>query len=154
MDIQKTLLSQFEILFKEWKEYNTFFEKNNEEVTASIKERVKEIIDAPDNLEKATQFVIDTKTVPMLYATDLNNLKERVLTAYELVKGLIEIPESAEKELEQLKNSKNKLMFIIEKGTAKEINPDLIKHYKDRIPPSAIQEVVKAFKNIKDLENL
>lgn len=154
MSIEKQLLNQFEVSYKEYKDYSDFFEKNNKEVTEGMSNQVKDIIDNPKDLEKATQFILDTKTLPVLYATDLNNLKERVLSQYDLLKDIIEIPQQAKQILDERQIDKNKLMYIIDKGAPIEVNPELIKTYKSKITPETVQNVVRAFTNIKDIENL
>lgn len=154
MDIQKQLLNQFEISYKEYKDYFDFYEKNNKEVTEKMAEKVKDIVNNPNDLEKATQFILDTKTSPLLYATDLNNLKERVLSQYDLIKDIVEIPEEVKKVMEEQQVNKNKLMYIIEKGEPVEVNSAQIKEYKKRITPETVQTVVKAFTNITDINKL
>lgn len=154
MDIQKQLLNQFEISYKEYKDYADFYERNNKSVMEGMAEQVKDIISSPDDIEKAAKFILDTRTTPTLYATDLNNLKERVLAQYDLIKDVVEIPQEARKVLEERQVDKNKLMYIIDKGNPVEVNPELIQKYKSQITPQTVQNVIKAFSNITDIDKL
>lgn len=154
MSLDKILLNTFEVYYKEYKDYSNFFEENKSKVMATMKDKVKELMKTPEDMNKATNFVLETQSVPMLYAIDLNNLKESVLVAYNICKGLVDIPEDIKVEIEALKDSKTKQMYTIKKGLSEELNPSLIKQYKDRVTPEAIQEILKRFKNIKDIENL
>jgi hypothetical protein len=154
MSLEKTLLNSFEMHYKEYKEYSNFFEDNKAKVMSTMKDKVKELMKTPDDLEKATKFVLETQSMPMLYAIDLNLLKESVLVAYQVCKDVVEIPSEVKQELEELKEKKTKQMYTVKKGVAEELSPELIKQYKDRVTPEAIQEILKRFKNIKDIENL
>lgn len=154
MSLEKILLNKFEITYKEYKDYNDFYNITSENVKATMKNKVKELISQPDDLQKATEFVINTQALPMLHALDLNILKETVLTAYSICKDIIEIPEQIRLEMNELTQSKSNIMFTIDKGEAKELHPELIQKYKDRISPEAIQEILRRFKNIQDIDNL
>jgi RNA-splicing ligase RtcB len=154
MSLEKTLLNSFEMYYKEYKEYSNFFEDNKAKVMSTMKDKVKELMKTPDDLEKATKFVLETQSMPMLYAIDLNLLKESVLVAYQVCKDVVEIPSEVKQELEELKEKKTKQMYTVKKGVAEELSSELIKQYKDRVTPEAIQEILKRFKNIKDIENL
>lgn len=151
MSIEKQLLNQFEISYKEYKDYSDFYEINNAKVTEGMKDQVNDIINNPEDLERAAKFILDTKTTPTLYATDLNNLKERVLSQYDLIKDVVEIPQEVRQVLEAQQINKNKLMYTIDKGSPVEVNKELIESYKSKITPQTVMNVVKAFTNITNL---
>lgn len=154
MNLEKVLLNKFEVSYKEYKEYDNFYNSISEGVKSTMKDKVKDLVSQPEDLEKATEFVISTQALPMMYAIDLNILKETVLNSYNMCKDIVEVPGDVKAEMEELASSKSKLMFRIEKGQAKELDPELIQKYKDRISPEAIQEILRRFKNIQDIEQL
>jgi DNA integrity scanning protein DisA with diadenylate cyclase activity len=148
-DIKKQLQAQFDVQYNEFKEAEDFLKTYSEEKTAEFQKAVKQLLDADDNLELATNLVRDYKTVPKMLAMDLDSIKERLLAAFQIVENILEIPQEKIEKIQGLRNFKNKTIFIRNKG----VNEVLNQPYYDSImqatkDPSYIKVVTDTYKNM------
>lgn len=148
-DIKKQLQAQFDVQYNEFKEAEDFLKIYSAEKTAEFQEAVKQLLDADDNLELATNLVRDYKTIPKMLAMDLDAQKELLLSAYKIVENILEISQEKLEKINELKKFKNKMIFIRDKG----INVVLNQSYYDSIiastkDPSYIKVVTDTYKNM------
>ena len=152
--IKKQLLNQFEIYYKEYKDYEQFVTRNLEEQKTPIKEKIQAMFGETATDEQAVELVTMSRVYPILYAQDLEHKKEEILTAFSMVEGLdLEIPAEIKTELQNLKEKKFPYMFTIKNGEPQPLNKermDLI--VKKAKTPEYIEQAMAFIKNLKALE--
>lgn len=121
-DIKKQLQAQFDTQYNEFKEAEDFLKTYSEEKTAKFQEAVKQLLESEDNLELATNLVREYKTIPKMLAMDLDAIKERILSGFQIVENILEIPQEKLEKIQELKDFKNKTIFIRDKGVNKILN--------------------------------
>lgn len=123
--MSKQLQNNFNTIYKEWKEYNTFFHQYIKSKEDSVKDKIKDILDNPEDSEKILEYFYDTQSYPQMYKADLNLLSLKLVTTYNAVKDDIEVSEEIRKEVEELdKSQKSPQRFIVRAGKAEAINQE------------------------------
>lgn len=150
-DIKKQLQAQFNTQYAEFKEAEDFLKDYSEEKISEFQEGVKELLALEElvSIEKAIEFVKDYKTIPKMMAMDLDAHKENLLSAYRVVQNILELPQEQKEKIEELSKSKNKTIFIRDKGVNKVLNQP----YYDSIISSThdenyIKAVTDVYKNM------
>jgi DNA integrity scanning protein DisA with diadenylate cyclase activity len=150
-DIKKQLLSQFEIQYGEFKEAEDFLKNYSEEKAKDFENAIKSLINSniSDNLEESINLVRDYKTIPKMLALDLDVHKERLLSAFQIIENVLEISQEKLEKIQEIKNFKNKTIFIRDKGVNKVLNQpyydSIIASTKD---PAYIKVVIDTYKNM------
>lgn len=118
----------FQTAYSEYKEYETFFKNVAPKIKQQREEFSQKVLNNPNDVENLTEELFDNNTRPVSYQTDLINLQNRLLTTYETVKDVIEIPAEVKKEIETF--IKPKQLYKIDKGEAIELDPEYMKQMK------------------------
>lgn len=150
-DIKKQLQAQFDTQYNEFKEAEDFLKNYSEEKTEQFQEAVKKLLESEDNLELSTNLVREYKTIPKMLAMDLDSIKERLLSAFQIIENILEIPKEKLEKVQELRKFKNKTIFIRNKG----VNEVLNQPYYDSImqatkDPSYIKVIVDMYKKMAE----
>ena len=121
-DIKKQLQAQFDIQYNEFKEAEDFLKTYSEEKITEFQKAVKQLLKSEDNLELATNLVREYKTIPNMLSMDLDSIKERLLSGFQIVENILEIPQEKLEKIKELKSLKNKTIFIRNKGVNEVFN--------------------------------
>lgn len=120
IDILKEI---FETSYTEFKEYESYI---NSELKKLEKERgnfAKFALDNKGNLDTVVEKMFDVNEKPALHKNDLVKLQSRLISMYDIVKDVIEIPKEVREEINSL--PKQRLSYKIDNGKAVEINKDM-----------------------------
>ena len=146
---QNSLINKLNTYYKEWKEYDTFYERSLPEVFKEVKEDIHKIVASEDS-KAAENFFIKTNFYPKLYAADLQNLALKFLLVYDVLKDEIEVPEDIKKDAEKIKDIKFDIRFVIENGKPKEVDKEKIEQILNNFKSMMSEEkMMEYIKNIK-----
>jgi len=153
---EEKLLQNFELFYKEWKEMDTFFTKNEDQKLAGMGEMITNLLSSEtENPQAVVEFVIETRGLPALYAQQLERNKEELLAVYNLIENVVEIPAEIKKDVENLREKKTKIIFKIEKGEPVTVDEQFVNEYLARLKsPQFLQQTLTTVKNITELGNI
>ncbi len=146
---KNSLINKLNTYYKEWKEYDTFYERSLPEVFKEVKEDIQKIVSSEDS-KAAENFFIKTNFYPKLYAADLHNLALKFLLVYDVLKDEVEVPEEMKKDAEKIKDIKFDIRFVIDKGQPVPIDKDkieqILKNFKSMMSEEKMMEYIKNIK--------
>lgn len=145
LNIEEVLKTDFEIIYQEYKEYETFIKGIAEEVKKSRESFAKFAQENSTDIDKIVDKLIEVNEKPILYQNDLMRLQLRLVYSYDLVKGILEIPQEIKIEVENLRP---KQLFKIEKGESVALDQELI----DRIKQKTVENSRDYLKNLLKVE--
>jgi len=122
----KTLQNRFELYYKEFKNYENFVNSNIEEQKKGMPERIQKLWENNASEDELISFNTHTKILPQIYGKDLNALKEKLLVAYDMSEGIIEISAEVKTEMENLHKMTDKPMYIVKEGKAIPVDEERI----------------------------
>ncbi len=152
--MKEQILAQFDTQYQEYKNYKNFLEKYSADKMVEMKNSVGKLLEKdPVDLEDAVKFVIEYRSNPIMFATDLDLHKERVLSAYQVLENAVEFPQEIKTEMKELQESKRKPIFIIDKGVEKIFNQA---EYDFKVAtitaPQTIKATVDSLRNIQKMQ--
>lgn len=136
MEDIKILENNFNAVYQEYKEYQTFLKNSAEEIKKQ-RENLAKI--SNDNEEEIIEKAFEVLTKPHYYAEDLLKLQVRLKSIYDFSKDVLEIPSEIKEEIDKF--LVNRQIYRIEKGAPKEIDTEYTKklteeakkHYKEQL---------------------
>jgi len=120
--MKEILQNNFEVAYKEFKEYETFLKNAAPKIKESREQFVQFSQENNDNTALLTERLFEDQVIPTYYQNDLLKLQNKVITVFETVKDVLEIPAEIKTEVEALIPPKQ--MYKITAGTAEEIDPE------------------------------
>jgi hypothetical protein len=129
LNIEEVLKTDFETVYQEYKSYETFIKGIVEEVKKDREGFAKFAQENSTDVDKIVDKLIEVNEKPILYQNDLMRLQLRLVYSYDLVKGIVEIPQEIKTEIE---NSRPKQLFKIENGEAVVLDQELIDKIKQK----------------------
>jgi len=149
--MEEKLIINFDKFYKEFKDYLLYFKNYEKEQTETIPQRVKQFLDKDLSSEEAFNFTLEIKTKPIMMSVDLNILRERVLTAYEMIENLeLEIPQEVKTEIEELKQKKDTLIFAVKNNEIAILDQEKYDKTIERTKrPEYFEEFQRELKNVK-----
>lgn len=149
--MKEKLIINFDKFYKEFKDYLIYFQNYEKEQTETIPQRIKPFLEKDLSPEEAFNFTFEIKTKPIMMSVDLNILKERLLTAYEMVENLeLEIPQEVKTEIEELKQKKDTLIFAVKNNEIAILDQEKYDKTIERTKrPEYFEEFQRELKNVK-----
>lgn len=148
----KTIQNRFEVFYKEYSEYDQFVKSDQETKKEGMKKRVEEIWENNASEEDLVEFNRQITVYPQMYIKDLNALKEKLLVAYDMVEGIVEIPAEIKTEIEQLKPLTDKPMFIVKQNKPIPVDEERINLLLNVAKaPQYIKQALEIVTNMKNL---
>jgi len=149
--MEEKLIINFDKFYKEFKDYLLYFKNYEKEQTETIPQRVKQFLDKDLSSEEAFNFTLEIKTKPIMMSVDLNILRERVLTAYEMIENLeLEIPQEVKTEIEELRQKKDTLIFAVKNNEIAILDQEKYDKTIERTKrPEYFEEFQRELKNVK-----
>ena len=129
LNIEEVLKTDFETVYQEYKSYETFIKGIAEEVKKDREGFAKFAQENSTDTDKIVDKLIEVNEKPILYQNDFMRLQLRLVYSYDLVKGIVEIPQEIKTEIE---NSRPKQLFKIENGEAVVLDQELIDKIKQK----------------------
>ena len=129
LNIEEVLKTDFETVYQEYKSYETFIKVIAEEVKKDREGFAKFAQENSTDADKIVDKLIEVNEKPILYQNDFMRLQLRLVYSYDLVKGILEIPQEIKTEIE---NSRPKQLFKIENGEAVVLDQELIDKIKQK----------------------
>jgi len=127
--MEEILKNNFEVAYKEYKEYESYFKSAAPKIKEEREQYVKFAEKHKDDLDTLADKLFEIQSVVGLKENDLIKLQVRLITVYEMVKDILEIPADIKKEIEAF--VKPKQYYKIEQGEAIEIDPELSRRVKE-----------------------
>lgn len=125
-----TLKNNFEVIYKEWFEYNEFFktlehdpEKRRQQLAQKVNEGLAE--------EELVDLVFENGMGYQIHKVDLDILSQRLISAYKTVEDYLEIPKEAVDNIKQLIQSPT--LYTIKNGSPIAIDPEFLEQTKNTI---------------------
>ena len=137
--------SIFEGAYKEYKEYETFYNGKLPEIVKKRENFQKFVTENQDDTELLVNMLFDINEKPFHYQNDLVKLQQRLITIYEAYKHLIKVPEDISKEIEGM--PKVRTLFFIKDGEAISVDETLTKEIKETTKKSYIDFVQNLLKS-------
>ena len=131
--------NHFEIVYKEYKEYEKFAKNLAPKIVKEREEFAKYIAENKDNAEDIVNKLVELNFKPSLYQADLQRLQMRLTYVFEAYDSIIDIPSEIK---EEVKSLKPKQLFKIENGAAVEIEPDVIKNIEESFKSKEFNNLV------------
>lgn len=141
LNIEEVLKTDFETVYQEYKSYETFIKGIAEEVKKDREGFAKFAQENSTDADKIVDKLIEVNEKPILYQNDFMRLQLRLVYSYDLVKGIVEIPQEIKTEIE---NSRPKQLFKIENGEAVVLDQELI----DKIKQKTVESSREYLKNL------
>lgn len=145
LNIEEVLKTDFETVYQEYKSYETFIKGIAEEVKKNREGFAKFAQENSTDADKIVDKLIEVNEKPILYQNDFMRLQLRLVYSYDLVKGILEIPQEIKTEIE---NSRPKQLFKIENGEAVVLDQELI----DKIKQKTVENSREYLKNLLKAE--
>lgn len=121
----------FEVIYKEYKEYETFFSPKIKTAEERRTEIAKYVVDNKEDQQGIIDKVFESGVGYLFHEKDLNNLKTKLYHTFKAYEDILEIPQEVRLEINNFKIEP--LYFIIENGVEKELNKELISNIKNQI---------------------
>ena len=141
LNIEEVLKTDFETVYQEYKSYETFIKGIAEEVKKDRAGFAKFAQENSTDADKIVDKIIEVNEKPILYQNDFMRLQLRLVYSYDLIKGIVEIPQEIKTEIE---NSRPKQLFKIENGEAVVLDQELI----DKIKQKTVENSREYLKNL------
>lgn len=142
MEEIKILENNFNVLYKEYKEYEKFLKAKAPE----IKKRKEDLAKLPDYDEDTiVEEVFKAHTQSNYYAEDVIKLQNKLHTVYQFSKEVLDIPAEIEKEIENFLQQKQ--IYRIENGEAVDIDSE----YTNKLTKEAKAHYKNQLKGLKAL---
>ena len=129
LNIEEVLKTDFETVYQEYTSYETFIKGIAEELKKNTEGFAKFAQENSTDADKIVDKLIEVNEKPILYQNDFMRLQLRLVYSYDLVKGIVEIPQEIKTEIE---NSRPKQLFKIENGEAVVLDQELIDKIKQK----------------------
>jgi len=130
--MQETLLSKLETNFKEFREYGTFYFKFAKEYKEKQKERDEFVLANIEDEKLISEYIYEATVTPTYYAKDLERHKERLITVYETIQDVVEIPVEIKTEMAEIIKKKNPIIFKIVAGEPIPVDEQVLEDLKRR----------------------
>jgi len=113
----------FDNVYKEYKEYETFYKAAAKENEEKRKDFEQFVLKNADNQEKIMEEIFNLNESPIQQQNDLINLQKKLLYTYEALEQVIEVPVEIAKQIKEIqKNTKN--TYTVQKGELHEVDPE------------------------------
>lgn len=137
--------NHFEVVYKEYKEYENFAKNLAPKILKEREEFAKYMADNKDNADDIVNKLVELNFKPSLYQADLQRLQMRLVYVFEAYDSIIEIPSEVKEEIKVLKP---KQLFKIENNEAVEIEPEVIKNIEDNFKSQEFNNIVKVLEGL------
>ena len=141
-DSKKILEDIFEQVYTEFSEYDDFISKVSKQIENDRKNYQKFARDNRDNVEALYEKMYEINEKPVMYGNDHIALQTKIVTIYDVVKDIIDIPKDVRERINML--PRRKMYFKIDNGEPVEINPQ----YNENIRKQARSESEPFIKRI------
>lgn len=121
----------FEVVYNEYKQYENFVKEIAPKIKKEREEFDKYVTENLDKQEELLEKLFELNEKPVQFQNDLLKLQVKLIYTYEALKDTIEIPQEIKTEIENF--VKPKILFLIDNGEAKEIDPSLNKEIRDKV---------------------
>lgn len=121
----------FEVVYNEYKQYENFVKEIAPKIKKEREDFDKYVTENLDKQEELLEKLFELNEKPVQFQNDLLKLQVKLIYTYEALKDTIEIPQEIKTEIENF--VKPKILFLIDNGEAKEIDPSLNKEIRDKV---------------------
>lgn len=147
LNIEEVLKSAFETIYQEYKSYETFMGKLEEKTKKGRDEYPQFVQDNIGDVDKIVNKLVEINDAPVCHGNDFMRLKFRLLYSYDLIKGIVEIPQEIKTEIE---NSRPKQLFKIENGEAVVLDQDLLDKIREKTKEGSREFLNKLISDINN----
>jgi predicted nucleic acid-binding Zn-ribbon protein len=121
----------FETVYNEYKQYENFLREVSPKIKKEREDFEKYVSENADKQEVLIEKLFDLNEKPIQFSNDLLKLQVKLIYTYEALKDIVNIPQEQQKEIESF--IKPKMLFLIEGGEAKEIDPEVNKEIRTKV---------------------
>jgi hypothetical protein len=140
--------NNFEVAYKEYKEYETFFLKKVSSAEDRRKEIAQYVLDNRDNQDATVNKVFESGVGYLFHEKDLKALRTKLYHIFKAYEDILEIPQEIKTEINNFKIEP--LNFFIENGEAKEVNKELFQQIKTQIKQEYTRILEESLKTLED----
>lgn len=125
--MKESLEAVLEAKYKEYKTYKDYILKLAEDRKESEQNFEKFVVENANDMKKISDKLYELKILPNMCIADLNKIQAELLQTYDVINGLIDVPQEIKKEISSL--ARRKQYFIIKNGEVEPIDSS----YNDKI---------------------
>lgn len=136
MEIQ-ILQNNFETVYKDYKEYEAFFDSIKDNIQSQRNDFEKRAVNGGESDDVLVSALFDISLKPMQSAEDLRVLRDRLISTYDAYKIVIDFPAEIKEEVNNLKRPLQ--AYRISNGNQVEIDKEKNDKFKEDVRKSHLE---------------
>lgn len=140
---EDVLKNNFETVYKEYKDYDSFIASVSEEVSQGRKAFRDRVLSSNEDEDVLSEALFELSIKPLQSGEDLRVLRDRLINTYDAYKIVLDFPETVKEEMRLLKRPLQS--YRIHNGKQEEIDKEKNDRYKKEVRKTHL-EVISALK--------